>query len=244
MAARHGRYLVGRRGRRRVAVSQRPGRGQVALLVGVGGFGPGDQLHVGPQVVAADLDDVVGFLAQRPGDRPVPVDRDVHQRDPHAEVLHVGDDLGQVLFRADDEGVADGAVASQRGQVAVDLGLHALAPARADLGHAELDARHVGQGVLLGRAAAVHRGLVPVAAEYRQPRALPGQAGQQLEETLVVPGNRFAAARPVHRHGTIREHVTGVNEQRAAIHGPTVLSSAQRPASRHRKHLTALRVVK
>src|SRR5207344_708582 len=111
VAARHGRYLVGRRGRRRVAVSQWPGRGQVALLVGVGGFGPGDQLHVGPQVVAADLDDVVGLLAQRPGDRPVPVDRNVHQRDPHAEVLHVGDDLGQVLFRADDEGVADGAVA-------------------------------------------------------------------------------------------------------------------------------------
>jgi hypothetical protein len=27
----------------------------------------------------------------------------------------------------------------------------------------------------------------------------------------------------VHSHGTIREHVTSVNEQRAAIHGPTVL---------------------
>ena len=241
---RGGRLLVGRRGRGRVAVGQRPDRGEVAVLVRVGGLGPGDQLHVGPQVVAADLDDVVGLLAERPGDGPVPVDRDVHQRDPHAQVLDVGDDLGQVLFRADHERVADRVVAGQRGQVAVDLGLHALAPAGADLRHAELDARHVGQRVLLGGAAAVHGGLVPVAAQHRQAGAFPGQAGQQLQESLVVPGDRFGAARPVHSHGTIREHVTSVNEQRAAIHGPTVLPSAQRPAHRHRYGPEALRLVK
>jgi len=36
----------------------------------------------------------------------------------------------------------------------------------------------------------------------------------------------------VHSHSTIREHVTSVNEQRAAIHGPTVLSSALGAAAR------------
>jgi hypothetical protein len=98
----------------------------------------------------------------------------VHQGDPHAQVLDVGDDLGQVLFRADHERIADRAVTGQRGQVAVDLGFHALTPTRADLRHAELDAWHVGQRVLLGGAAAVHGGLVPVAAQYRQAGALPG----------------------------------------------------------------------
>jgi len=170
-----------------MTVSQRPHRGQVAILVRVDGFGPRDELHVGPQMVAADLDDVVGLLAERPGDGPVPVHRDVHQGDPHAQVLDVGDDLGQILFRADHERVAYPVVAGQRGQVTVDLGLHAFAPAGTDLRHAELDARHVGQRVLLGGAAAVHGGLVPVAAQYRQARAFPGQAGQQLQKSLVVP---------------------------------------------------------
>ena len=231
---RRGHLLVGRRSRRRVSVGQRPGRGEVAVLVGVDGLGSGDQLHVGPQVVAADLDDVVGLLAERPGNGPVPVHRDVHQRDPHAEILDVGDDLGQILFGADHQGIADRVVARQRGQVAVNLGFDAFAPAGTDLRDAELDARHVGQRVLLGGAAAVHGGLVPVAAEQWQAGSLPGQVRQQLQKSLVVPGDRLAAARSVHGHGTIREHVTSVNEQRAAIHGPTVLPSAQRPAFRHR----------
>ncbi len=245
MVGRRRRYLlVRRRGRGGVAVGQRPGRGEVAVLVRVDGLGSGDQLHVRPQVLAADLDDVVGLLAERPRDGPVPVHRDVHQRDPHAEVLDVGDDLGQVLFRADHERVADRVVARQRGQVAVDLGFHALTAARADLGDPELDARHVGQRVLLGGAAAVHRGLVPVAAKHRQAGPLPGQAGQQLQEALVIPGDRFTSAGPVHSHSTIREHVTSVNEQRTAIHGPTVLPSTQRPARRIHMDPTALRLVK
>jgi len=48
----------------------------------------------------------------------------------------------------------------------------------------------------------------------------------------------------VHGHGTIREHVTSVNEQRAAIHGLTVLPSAQRPAFGTDADPTALRLVK
>jgi len=140
-------------------------------------------------VLAADLHDVVGFLAQRPGDGPVPVDRDVHQGDAHAQVLHVGDDLGQVLFRADHERVADRVVARQGGQVAVDLGFHALAPAGADLRHPELDPRHVGERILLCGAPAVYGGLIPVAAQQRQPGPLGHQAGEEGEESLVVPRN-------------------------------------------------------
>ena len=226
-----GQRLVRTRARhRRMPVDQRPARDAVRVvrLVDAHGFGAHDQLDVGPELLAADLDDVVGLLAQRPGDGPVAVHRDVHQGDAHAEVLDVGDDLGQVLLRADHQRVADRAVAGQRGQVPVDLGFHALATAGTDLGHPELDARDVGQGVLLGGAAAVDGRLVPVAAQQRQPGALAGHAAQQLQEPLVVPGDRFASAGPVHGHGTICEHVACVNEQRAAIHGPTVLSSAQR----------------
>jgi hypothetical protein len=48
---------------------------------------------------------------RRAGKGPVAVYGDVHQGDPQAQVLHVGDDLGQVLFRADDQRVGDGVVA-------------------------------------------------------------------------------------------------------------------------------------
>ena len=213
-----GQRLVGRAGRGRVAVGKGP---RVVGLARPGGLGARDQLDVGAQLLAADLDDVVGLLAERAGDGPVAVHRDVHQGDPQAEVLDVGDDLGQVLFRAHHERVADRVVAGQRGQVAVDLGLHALPPPGADLRHPELDSRQVGQRVLLGGPAAVHGRLVPVAAQQRQPGAFRGQAGQQPHEALVVPGDRLAAARSVHGHGTVCEHVTSVDEQRAAIHGPT-----------------------
>ena len=225
MVRRRGQRLVGRRARQRVAVRQRPGRRVLGtfLLVGLDGLGTRDQLHVGPQVLAADLDDVVGFLAERARDGPVAVHGDVHEGDPQAEVLYVGDDLSQVFFRADHERVADRVIARQRGQVTVNLGFHALAPAGADLRDAELDARHVGQHVMLRRAATVHGGLVPVAAEQGQARPFSGQAGQKPQQPLVVPGDRLAAAGSVHSHGTIREHVTCVDEQRAAIHGPTVL---------------------
>ena len=223
-----GQRLVGPAGRRVPVGHLPPGRvlRQVRLvslvrLVRRRGLGADDQLDVGPELFAPDLDDVVGLLAQRAGDGPVAVHGEMHQGDPHAEVLDIGDDLGQVLLRADHQGVADRVVARQRGQVPVDLGVHALAAAGPDLRHPELDPRDVGQRVLLGGAAAVDGGLVPVAAQQRQPGPFPGHTGQQVEEPFVVPGDRFAAPGPVHGHGTIREHVAGVNKQRAAIHGPT-----------------------
>ena len=227
----HGQRLVGPGGHRRMAIGQGPARDPVRVLglILAGRLGARDELHVGPELLAADLDDVVGFLAQRPGDGPVAVHGDVHQGDPQAQILHVGDDLGQVLFRADDQRIGDGVVAGQRGQVPVDLGFHALPAAGADLRHPQLDAGQVGQGVLFGGAAPVDRGLVPVAAQQRQAGPLPGQPAHELQQPLVVPGDRFAAAGSVHGHGTIREHVACVNEQRAAIHGPTVLPSAPHP---------------
>src|SRR5208282_4951091 len=92
------------------------------LLVGMDGLGARDQLYVGPQVLTADLDDVIGFLPESTRDGPVAVHGDVHEGDPQAKVLYVGDDLSQVFFRADHERVADRVVARQRGQVAVNLG--------------------------------------------------------------------------------------------------------------------------
>jgi hypothetical protein len=131
-------------------------------------LGSRDQVHVGAQVLTADLKDVVGLLAERARDGPVAVNGDMHEGDPQAEILHIGDDLCQILFRADHESVTDRVVPRQRGQVTVNLGFHAFPAAGADLGDAELDARHVGQRVLLGGAAAVHGRLVPVAAQQRQ----------------------------------------------------------------------------
>jgi hypothetical protein len=68
----------------------------------------------------------------------------VHQGDPQAEILDIGDDLSQVLFGADHERVANRVVARQRGQVAVNLGFYALAPTGPDLRHPELDPWYIG----------------------------------------------------------------------------------------------------
>ena len=203
----------------RVAVGTGPDqRARGVLLVGPGRLGPGDQLHERPQVAGGELHDVVALLPEGPGDRPVTVHRDVHDRDPQAEVLHVGQHLSQVLLRAHHHGVADRVVAGQHREVAVDLGLDAFATAGAQLGQPELDAWHVGQRVMLGGPPPFHGGLVPVAPQQRQPGTIPGQVAQQLEEPFVVPGDRLPPASPVDGHRAVREHVARVDEQRATIH--------------------------
>jgi hypothetical protein len=85
------------------------------LLAGVGRLGRRDEVDKRPQVSAGHLHDVVGFLAQRPGDRPASFGRDVHDDDPQAEILHLSDDLGEILFRADDDGITHRVVPGQRG---------------------------------------------------------------------------------------------------------------------------------
>ena len=98
----------------------------------------------------ANLDDVVTFLAQAAGNGPVAAHGDMHDRHPDAEILHVGDDLGQVLLGADQESVADRVVAGQRGQVAADLALHALTPARPGPAQPQLQTGKICQRVVLG----------------------------------------------------------------------------------------------
>ncbi len=237
MVRRRGHGLVGRRAGQRVAVRQRPGQRLIGTvgLVRRDRLGSGDQVDVRTEVLAADLQDVVGFLPERPRDGPVAVHGYVHQGDPQTEILDIGDHLSQVLFRADHERVADRVIARQGSQVAVNLGFHAFAPAGPDLRHPELDPWYVGERVVFGGAAAVDGRLVPVTAQHRQTGTFPGQAGQQLQQPFVIPGDRLAAAGPVHSHGTIREHVTCVNEQRAAIHGPPSFLSAQQLAFRLRR---------
>jgi hypothetical protein len=100
--------------------------------------GPGDQLGIGPQMPFTNLDDVVAFLAEAAGNGPVAAHRNVHDRHPDTKVLHIGDDLGQVFLRTDEEGIADRVVAGQGGEVAADLALHALPPSRPGPAQAQL----------------------------------------------------------------------------------------------------------
>ena len=107
------------------------GPGQMAairvLLLRPGGLGPRDQVDERPQMGTRNLGGVIAFLAERPRYGPGSVHRNVQQDYPDAQVLHLGHDLRQVLLGADDDGVADSSVPGQRDQVAVDLGLDALA---------------------------------------------------------------------------------------------------------------------
>ena len=64
--------------------------------------------------------------------------------------------LRQVLFRAHDQRVGDGRVARQRGQVAVDLALHAFPAAWPHPAEPEFHARQIRQRVVLWGAAAFH----------------------------------------------------------------------------------------
>ncbi len=162
----------GRRGRRQGglgAVEGREGAGVAGAVLRHHTVGAGDQGHEGAQVAAAHLDQVVALLAEGAGHRPAPVGGDGDHGDPDAEILGVADHLGQVFVAADHDRVGHGVVAGQGHQVAVDLGVDALAAARPDAGQAELQAGDVGQHVVFGGAAALDRGLVPVAAQQGRP---------------------------------------------------------------------------
>ena len=188
------------------------------LLVGVGWPGRRDEIDKRPQVSAGHLHDVVGFLAQRPGDRPVSLGRDVHDDDPQPEILHLGDDLGEILLCADDDGITHCVVPGQRRQVAVHLGFDALAAAGTDPAEPQLDPGEVGQCVVLGTAPSFDRRLIPVAAQHRQAGAIPGQPGEQLDQACVVPGDGLALTGSVDGHGAIGKRIARIHEKRATIH--------------------------
>jgi hypothetical protein len=153
------------------------------------GLGPGNQVNERPQVRTGNVNDVVALLAQRPGDRPIPVGSDVHEEDPHPEVLNLGDDAGQVFLGAGDDRIADRIVPGERGQVPVHLGLDAVMPARAHPGEPQLEPGDIGERVMLGGKPPLDRRLIPVAAQHRQASSLPRKAAEQLHQASVVPGD-------------------------------------------------------
>ena len=214
---------------RSVSVGQRSSgvaAGRV-ILEEAGRLSTRDQVNERVQMGATDLQDVVAFLPQQPGNRPGPVHRDVHQDYPDAEILHFRDDFGEVLLAADHDRIADCPVPGQGGQVAVHLGLDAIAAAGPHPAEPQLEARQVGKRVVLGCPAALGRRLVPVAPQYGQAAAVPGKPGQELEQAGIVPGYRVSVAGAVNGHCAIGEHVARVHEQRATIHATPVLPSTR-----------------
>jgi hypothetical protein len=201
-----------------VAVAAERHHGPVPL-VRARRLGTRDQLGERPELQGADLHDVVALLAQRPGDRPAAVRGDVQERHAHAEVLDIRDDLRQLLRGADDHGVADRLVTGEGGEVTVHLALDSVVPGPG-LDEPELESGHVSQGIVLGTAAAVGDTVVPVAAQHRKTRTLSGQCREKLQQPWKVPRYGFPASSTVHRHGTVRQDIASVDEQRAAIHAP------------------------
>jgi hypothetical protein len=168
-----------------------------------GRLGAHHELHRWPQLGFADLDDVVTFLAQRGRNGPRATHRNVHQDHPDAEILDIGDHLREILFGADHKRVTDRPVARQGGQVPVDLAFYSLPAAWPHPAHPELHARQVGEGFVLGGAAALHRGLVPVAPEQRQAGPVACNVSQDPDYRGIVPGNGIAVAGAVDGHRAI-----------------------------------------
>ena len=163
---------------------------------------PDDKLHGRPQMRLADLDDFVALLAERGGGRPAGRG-DVHQDHPQAEILHIGDHLREVFLRAHHQRVADRPVPGERGQVAVDLACHALAAAGLHLAEPQLHPGQVSEDLVLGTAAALDRGLVPVAAQQRQAGAIACHVAQDFEYPGMVPGNGLPVAGAVNGHRAV-----------------------------------------
>jgi len=182
-----------------------------------------DQLNERPKVHSGDLDDVVALLAQRLRDRPARVGRNVQDDDAKAQILHLGNDFGDVLVRAGDERIGDRTAPRESHEVAAQLTLNALASARPDVDQPELEARHLGELVVLCGALSFCD-LVPVATQHGQARPVSCQPGEQLEQSRVVPRDGIAAARAVNGHGAICEGIACIDEQRTAIHADTVPS--------------------
>ena len=225
--------LMAKRADRCVTVGQCPARigpGALALVI-VERLRAHHQVHVRPQVCLTDLDDFVAFLPEGAGDGPVAVHRDVDQGDPEAKILDVRDDLRQVLLGADHERILQGPVTRQGGQVTVDLALHALAAARPHPAQPQLHPGKVGERVMLGRAAALHGRLVPVAAQQRQPRPVTRHTPQELEQARIVPGDGLPVTSSVDGHRAIGQHVARVHEQRTPIHAAPSSLDARRWSS-------------
>jgi hypothetical protein len=130
----------------RLGVDPAPRSVRVGLVLVIGGEGlrPSDQVDERPQVNPGDLDDVVALLPKRQRNGPAAIGCDVQDDDPQAEVLNLGDDLGDVLVSTGDEGVGDRAALGQGHQIPAELALDPLAPPRLRIDKAQLQAGHLG----------------------------------------------------------------------------------------------------
>jgi hypothetical protein len=129
-------------------------------------------------VRGGNLHDVVAFLVERLRHGPGSVGRDVQQDDPDAKILHLGDDLREILFGTDDDGVGHRIVPGQRGQVTVNLGFDAFAVPGPHPAQAQFQPGQLSQRVVLGCPAALDGSLIPVTPKQRQAGAVPRNSGQ------------------------------------------------------------------
>jgi len=127
---------------------------------------------------AIHLDERIAFLAQQAGNRPVSFHRDTHKRDPHPKILNVCDDVRQVFLCAHDDGVGDGVVMGECGQIAVKLCVHAVTAAGPYPSEPQLETRKVGQRFMIWGPPTVDGRVIPVAPEQRQPATLAGEVAQ------------------------------------------------------------------
>jgi len=204
-----------------VAVGWRPAgvsSGLTAVIVR-NRFSTNHEFHVRAKVRLADLHYVVTFLPQRPGDRPVAADQDVHDGHADTEILDIGDHLREIFFRAHHESVGNRTIARKNGEIPANLALDPFPAAWPHGTEPELHPGQVGKGVMFCRPVAFDGGLVPVTAKQRQAGPVPGHAPQELEDARVIPGHRFPIAGSVDSHRAICQHVARVHEQRAPIHG-------------------------
>ncbi|HEY5989880.1 MAG TPA: hypothetical protein VIV12_26380 [Streptosporangiaceae bacterium] len=124
--------LIPQRANRAVAVGRWAPGVSADLLAGIvrGRLSANHEFHIWAKVRLADLHDVITFLPERPGDRPVAAHHDVHDRHSDAEILDIGDHLREILFRAHHQSVTDRTIAREDGEVPANLALYPVAAAR------------------------------------------------------------------------------------------------------------------
>jgi hypothetical protein len=136
----------------------------------------------------------------------------MHQEHADPQVLHICQDLSKVLLGADDYRIADGPVARERGEVAVDVGLDAFPPSRPHLAQPQLETGKIREDVVLRGAAAIDCRLVPVAPQHGQTRAVAGEPGEKPEQACIIPDDGVTLAGTVNGHSAISKHIARVYE--------------------------------
>ena len=192
----------------------------------------GQQVHIRSQMPSANLDQVITLAPQRPRDGPVSLNSHMDDTDPDAQILGFGHDLGHILVTTDQHGLAQLSTARERGQVTLDVAFDAFPATGSNPGRPELEPRDISDTVLFLVVALVDGGLIPVAAQQRQPGSVPCDLAQQPDQAGIVPRDGVTVARSVHRHRAVGQEIAGVYEQRTAIHPTPPLPSNVRIVGR------------